>query len=68
MYLVFADGESIHFECAKTKLRSIVWSMRHDMKDEWRVIGCDINYEDNELRCVYCGERIESAYGEEESA
>lgn len=30
------------------------------------VIACDVNYEDGELYCDDCGERIESAYAEPE--
>ena len=31
---------------------------------QWYVVGCDINYEDSDLYCDHCNERIESAYGD----
>jgi len=33
---------------------------------QWHIIGSDINYEDPELFCDNCYERIESAYAEPE--
>jgi hypothetical protein len=34
---------------------------------QWRIVDCDVNYEDPELYCDNCSERIESAYAEEEA-
>ncbi len=31
---------------------------------QWYIVGYDINYEDSDLYCDHCGERIESAYGD----
>lgn len=33
--------------------------------DGWRIVASDINYEDPELYCDHCNERIPSAYAEE---
>ena len=31
----------------------------------WRVIACDVNWEDENLYCAHSGKRIESAYCED---
>jgi hypothetical protein len=38
----------------------------NEPKDDWQIIGSDINWEDENLLCVHCGERIKSAYGDNE--
>lgn len=35
---------------------------------EWAIIAAEINYENEHLRCDHCGNRVESAYGEEGSS
>lgn len=32
--------------------------------DGFRIIGSDVNWEDEDLLCDHCGTQIESAYGE----
>lgn len=66
MFLFTSDGGALCFECAKKEARNILWSIRHNMSDGWKVVGCDINYEDTFLYCDHCSEKIESAYGEDE--
>jgi predicted amidophosphoribosyltransferase len=31
-------------------------------QQDWEVIGSDVNWEDADLFCDHCGEKIESAY------
>jgi len=38
----------------------------NDPDPSWRITDSDINWEDKNLLCDNCGERIESAYAEEE--
>lgn len=66
MFFVTSDGAALHFDCVKENFRSVVDSIKNKIDDGWRVVGCDINYEDNDLICDQCGKKIESAYGEEE--
>lgn len=69
-YFVMSDGESLSFEAAKQEFKQIVYAIRHGLKDGWRVVGCDVNYE-SLLYCAHTGKQIESAYdpiSEEESA
>lgn len=35
--------------------------------EQWRIVACDANWEDESLYCDHCNKRIESAYGESES-
>ena len=64
MYLIAADGEALHYDCVKNNLEQCVYSIRHRVDLDWRVVGTTINYEDDELYCAHCGGRIASAYGE----
>jgi hypothetical protein len=64
MFLICSDGAALHFDCAKENARQIMESIATKANDGWRVVGCDINYEDSELVCDHCSDRIESAYGD----
>ena len=66
VYLVTDDGAALCFKCAHEEFRNIVWSIQNECSDGWRVIGCDVNYEDPELYCDHCSKLIESACGEDE--
>ena len=35
-------------------------------RSQWLIVAADINWEDGSLICDHCGERIESAYAEED--
>jgi hypothetical protein len=65
-YFICADGEAMSFAEAKINQGQIIDAINGDpFESEWRVIGCEINWEDTELFCVSSGEKIESAYGED---
>lgn len=65
-YFVCADGEALSFDSAKLNQALIVDAIRdNEPRSEWRVIGCEINWEDPDLVCAHSGGRIESAYGED---
>lgn len=65
LYVVMADGEALSCEAARTEWRQIVYATLHGLRDGWRALGAEINWEDTALYCAHTGERIESAYGEE---
>lgn len=67
LFLITSDGATISFEGARKKFRSIVASIRANASDGWRVVGCDINYEDASMYCEVTGNRIESAYAEDDA-
>lgn len=64
MYLYTRDSQALHFECVKKEFRGAIQSILWDAHD--RIIGCEVNYENADLYCGYCGKQIESAYGEDE--
>ncbi|MGY2987683.1 hypothetical protein [Bradyrhizobium sp. USDA 4508] len=65
MYLLCSDGAALCFQCARKNARSIYESIGERLNDGWRVVGCDINYEDNSLFCEDCSQQIESAHGDD---
>lgn len=64
LYLICADSEALCFKCAKQEYKSLARGMRGHGK-QWTVLGCEINYERNDLFCAHCNAQIEPAYGEE---
>ncbi len=64
LYLVTSDGECLCMGCGKKEYRQIVWAIRHNTSDGWKVEAAAINWEDPDLFCAHCDNRIESAYAE----
>lgn len=65
LYLLMEDGECMHFHCARQNAREIIAAIRASWRNGWRCVACDVNYEDSDMYCCQCDERIESAYGED---
>jgi hypothetical protein len=67
LYLVMLDGESMCCDCARKNWKLIKDAARTDgyLERAWIPVGVTVNWEDTELYCVHCGEKIESAYGGE---
>ena len=65
LYVVMHDGEALSCEAARQEWRQIVFATLHGLRDGWRALGVDINYEDGALYCAHTGERIPSAYSDE---
>ncbi|WP_422451915.1 hypothetical protein [Endozoicomonas sp. ALC066] len=66
LFFTTTDGASICFKCARSEYRLISDSIRNNFNDGWQVSFCTVNYENNDLFCDHCGEKIESAYGEDD--
>lgn len=49
MYFIKSDGAALHFNCVRRNFRSVVDSVKNKADDGWRVIACEINYEDKDL-------------------
>ena len=64
LYFITSDGAALSFESVAAELYAVLDSIKTNCNDGWRVAGCDVNYEDNELFCAHSNKRIESAYGE----
>ena len=65
IYFITSDGEALSFETVIDELPLIMSAIRdNDRRSGWRVVGVDVNYEDNELYDAHTSEKIESAYGD----
>ena len=67
MYFITSDGGALSFETVRKEWQCVCWSVRNRENDGWRVVAVDINHEDPDLYDDHTGERIESAYAEEET-
>ena len=67
-YFVTSDGAVLSFKAAKQERRNILEAIRDQDRSGWRVVAVDINWEDPDLFCDHTGERIESAYAEDDAA
>lgn len=57
-------GETLHFECVKENLSSVIYDLRNNHR--FGPLYCEINYENTDLYCDCCSEKIESAYGDDD--
>ena len=64
LYFITSDGAALSFEAVRENLRSVLWSIKNQVNDGWRVVQADVNWEDGELTCDHTNEKIESAYSE----
>lgn len=65
---VMTDGGALCHACLKTERASIVRAtLTPGDRSGWGLAGIDINYEDPDLYCDHCSDRIESAYAEEDA-
>jgi len=64
MFFITSDGAALHFDCVRENLRLVSDSVRNNLKDGWQVVAVDVNWEDPELYCDDCSNKIESAYAE----
>ena len=65
VFFITSDGAALSFDAVKEEFKLILDSVKHNNNDGWRVIGSDINWEDNTLYCDHTGNKIESAYKED---
>jgi hypothetical protein len=68
LFFITSDCAALCFACARKEARNILDSIKHRLLDGWRIIACDINYENNDLYCDHCSKPIESAYGDNETS
>ena len=62
MYGIMEDGDSMCHECARSERANIYDAAE---RDGWRMVAVGVNWEDDHLICCNCGNKIESAYGED---
>jgi hypothetical protein len=64
-YFICFDGDALSYAAANDNAELIEEAIQANDNSGWRVIWCDVNWEDDGLFCAHSGERIPSAYGEE---
>jgi hypothetical protein len=62
LYAVTDDGGALCKKCCKEEANSIAESTEGD---GWHINSLTVNYEDGDLHCDHCSDRIESAYAED---
>ena len=65
MFAVTSDGGCLCKDCCKSEHNSIGFTYG---TDGWAIVALTVNWEDPDLFCDHCGDRIESAYAEGEVA
>lgn len=64
LFFITSDSDVLSFKAVRDNFRDVIYSMRHKVNDGWRVVACEVNWEDPDLYCAQTGRRIESAYAE----
>ena len=65
LFFVTEDGEAMSFAAVRAERRLVLEAVAgRDNGGGWRVIGLEVNWEDELLTCAHTGKAIESAYGE----
>lgn len=62
-----SDGETLSYEACLANAGRIARAIRDGSNDGWRVVACDVNWEDPDMRCADTDERIESASAEDDA-
>ena len=68
LYFITSDGAALSFDAVRSEYRQVISAIRHGLDDGWRVVSCEINWEDSDLYCDHTGQPIQSAYGDDEVA
>ena len=67
LYFIAADGEALSFKAVQDNLKEVMRATySRQYGNDWRVVGVQVNWEDDHLFCAHTNERIVSAYGEED--
>lgn len=68
IFFITSDGAALSYDTVKEEHEAIAESIEEDSSDGWRVIAADINWEDVDLYDDHTGDRIESAYADDDAA
>lgn len=68
VYMLMGDGGVLCSTCVSREIRLIVDATRPNgsADQQWSCVAVDVNWEDPQLSCDHCGERIESAYADDD--
>jgi hypothetical protein len=64
MFLVMADGEAVCMNCATKNEELLLRATNDGYGEDWVCETVTVNWEDTDLYCAHCEEKIESAYGD----
>lgn len=65
-FFICSDGAALSFNAARQNKELILDAVQEqDNHSGWRVVACEVNWEDTDLICDHDGTRIESAYGDD---
>lgn len=64
IYFITSDASALSYKAVRQNYKLILRAIKDRDNTGWRVVGTDINYEDQQLICDETGERIPCAYGE----
>lgn len=67
LYFITSDGAALSFKAAQDEAELIREAIRDRSDDGWRIEAVEVNWEDPSLYCDHTGDRIESAYAEDEA-
>jgi hypothetical protein len=66
LFFLMATGETLCPNCVKVEVLRIGRATRDRDGQMYRVVGCDINWEDMNMECAECCDKIECAYPSDE--
>ena len=67
LYFLCQDGSALSFSTVRKEFKLVVDAMQDpDLRNDWRVVACDVNWEDGDLYDAHTSERIAPAYDIEE--
>jgi len=61
LFFITSDGAALSFAAVREQLESVIWSIRNDVDDGWRVVGlgCENEFEPEEtVYCDHTGEQL----------
>lgn len=68
LYFITSDGEPLSFAAARSNALLIARAIKSNDSGGWRVVACEVNWEDETLSCCHSNQPIESAYGADVAA
>ncbi len=66
LFFITSDSAALSFKAVEDNRELIEEAIRDGDNSGWRVVANDVNWEDSALYCDHTGDRIESAYAEDE--
>ena len=66
LYFITSDGAALSFDAVRDNFKLCLYETKNGNCGGWCIVACDINYEDSGLYCDHTGQRIQSAYGDDE--